>query len=53
MIEEREYDKDLLGEACVYDDIYRHKDKSWKTSCKVRKQWQKHIGKHLICGLRW
>ena len=23
MIEEREYDKDLLGEACVYDDIYK------------------------------
>ena len=23
MIEENEYDKDLLGEACVYDDIYK------------------------------
>lgn len=23
MIEEKEYDKDLLGEACVYDDIYK------------------------------
>ena len=23
MIEEHEYDKDLLGEACVYDDIYK------------------------------
>ena len=23
MIEEREYDRDLLGEACVYDDIYK------------------------------
>ena len=23
MIEEREYDKELLGEACVYDDIYK------------------------------
>lgn len=23
MIEEQEYDKDLLGEACVYDDIYK------------------------------
>ena len=23
MIEECEYDKDLLGEACVYDDIYK------------------------------
>ena len=24
MIEEKEYDKELLGEACVYDDIYKH-----------------------------
>ena len=23
MIEEKEYDKDLLGECCVYDDIYK------------------------------
>ena len=23
MIEEEEYDKELLGEACVYDDIYK------------------------------
>lgn len=23
MIEEKEYDSDLLGEACVYDDIYK------------------------------
>ena len=23
MIEERDYDKDILGEACVYDDIYK------------------------------
>ena len=23
MIEESEYDRDLLGEACVYDDIYK------------------------------
>ena len=23
MIEEHDYDKDLLGEACVYDDIYK------------------------------
>ena len=23
MIEERNYDKELLGEACVYDDIYK------------------------------
>ena len=25
MIEEQEYDKELLGEACVYDDIYKKK----------------------------
>lgn len=30
----------------VYDDRTRHIDKSWKTSCKVRKQWEKHIKKH-------
>ena len=23
MIEEKEYDRDLLGEACVYDDVYK------------------------------
>ena len=23
MIEERDYDRELLGEACVYDDIYK------------------------------
>ena len=23
MIEEHEYDRELLGEACVYDDIYK------------------------------
>ena len=23
MIEESEYDRELLGEACVYDDIYK------------------------------
>ena len=23
MIEEREYDRELLGEACVYDDVYK------------------------------
>ena len=31
----------------VYDDLYRHNDKSWKTSCKVRKQWMKHVRKHV------
>lgn len=31
----------------VYDDIVRHKDKSWKTSCKIRKQWMKHLDKHI------
>ena len=30
----------------IYDDRPRHTDKSWKTSCKVRKQWEKHIKKH-------
>ena len=23
MIEEKDYDRDLLGECCVYDDIYK------------------------------
>ena len=23
MIEEKDYDRELLGEACVYDDIYK------------------------------
>lgn len=31
----------------VYDDLCRHIDKSWKTSCKVRKQWMKHVDKHI------
>lgn len=31
----------------AYDDLCRHNDKSWKTSCKVRKQWQKHDKKHI------
>lgn len=31
----------------AYDDIIRHTDRSWKTSCKVRKQWQKHDKKHI------
>lgn len=31
----------------AYDDICRHKDKSWKTSCKVKKQWAKHCPKHV------
>jgi len=31
----------------VYDDIIRHRDKSWKTSCKIKKQWQKHVRKHV------
>ena len=29
----------------VYDDLVSHKDKCWKTSCKVRKQWMKHLEK--------
>lgn len=31
----------------LYDDIARHRDKSWKTSYKVRKQWEKHCRKHV------
>ena len=31
----------------VYDDLYRHNDKSWKTSYKIRKQWEKHQVKHI------
>ena len=31
----------------VYDDIVRHKDKSWKTSCKIKKQWMKHLDNHI------
>lgn len=31
----------------VYDDIVRHKDKSWKTSCKIKKQWMKHLDRHV------
>jgi hypothetical protein len=30
-----------------YDDITRYRDKSWKTSCKVKKQWMKHEKKHM------
>lgn len=54
-----EYDTDLYGIETavlgkdakikllpnVYDDLVRHKDKCWKTSCKVRKQWMKHLEK--------
>lgn len=29
------------------DDIVRHSDKSWKTSCKVKKQYMKHLDKHI------
>lgn len=56
-----EYDMDLYGIETavlgkdakikllpnVYDDLVRHKDKCWKTSCKVRKQWMKHLDKHI------
>lgn len=31
----------------TWDDRPRHNDKSWKTSYKVRKQWQKHVRKHV------
>lgn len=30
-----------------WDDRPRHIDKSWKTSCKVKKQWMKHLNKHI------
>lgn len=30
-----------------YDDLARHNDKSWKTSYKVKKQWMKHLDKHI------
>lgn len=30
-----------------YDDRVRHRDKCWKTSCKVKKQWQKNLPKHI------
>lgn len=44
---EKEYEHLLSNKIkslpCVYDDIIRHKDKCWKTSYKVRKQWQKHL----------
>ena len=29
-----------------WDDCPRYIDKSWKTSCKCRKQWQKKVPKH-------
>lgn len=29
------------------EELVRHKDKSWKTSCKVRKQWMKHQNRHF------
>lgn len=31
----------------LYDDLVRHKDKSWKTSCKIKKQWMKHLDNHI------
>lgn len=30
----------------TWDDLARHKDKSWKTSYKVRKPWMKNAKKH-------
>lgn len=32
------------------EEPVRHKDKSWKTSCKVKKQWMKHQNKHFETG---
>ena len=40
-------DTKIKGLPNVYDDLVRHNDKSWKTSCKVRKQWQKHLNRHV------
>lgn len=34
----------------VWDDRCRHTDKSWKTSCKVRKQYMKHTRKRVSVG---
>lgn len=31
----------------VWDDRLRHNDRSWKSSYKVRKQWEKHQSKHI------
>jgi hypothetical protein len=31
----------------TWDDRPRHRDKSWKTSYKVKKQWMKHCRKHV------
>ena len=38
--------KDRQASLLVWDDRIRHTDKCWKTSYKVRKQWQKHLPKH-------
>ena len=35
--------KDVEASGLVWDDRVRHTDKCWKTSFKVRKQWQKHL----------
>lgn len=31
----------------VWDDRVRHLDRSWKTSCRVKKQWMKHLSSHV------
>jgi hypothetical protein len=35
--------KDRCVNLPLWDDRVRHNDKCWKTSYKVRKQWQKHL----------
>lgn len=31
----------------VWDDRLRYTDRCWKSSCKVRKQWEKHQSRHI------
>lgn len=31
----------------VWDEKPRHTDKSWKTSYKIKKQYMKHLDKHI------
>lgn len=36
----------MLANVRWDEEPIRHLDRSWKTSCKVRKQWMKHLKKH-------
>lgn len=40
-------DKKTKSLPNVWDDLVRHRDKSWKTSCKIKRQWMKHVRKHV------